>query len=112
MPFQKGHQLSKGGNGGMRNTFTSELIQQLEEVMRYKHPRNSSVEELGRPALRPAPARAPPFFFRPSPPSIDHDNSFDIVLTILPHQPAPGPPAHDPQAAGAVLCTWTSLNGK
>jgi len=38
MPFQKGHQINKGGNGGLRNTFTSEIIQQLEEVLKYEHP--------------------------------------------------------------------------
>ena len=38
MPFQKGHQLSKGGNGGMRTDLTSELVQQLDEIVRYKHP--------------------------------------------------------------------------
>ena len=38
MPFQKGHQINKGGNGGMRSTFTSELIQQLEEVLHYEKP--------------------------------------------------------------------------
>ena len=38
MPFQKGHQLSKGGNGGMRTALTSELVQQMDEIVRYKHP--------------------------------------------------------------------------
>jgi hypothetical protein len=38
MPFQKGHQINKGGHGGMRDVFTSELIQQMEEIVRYKQP--------------------------------------------------------------------------
>jgi hypothetical protein len=46
----------------------------------------------------------------------DHDNSFDIVLTILPPPTRSRPAGPDPQAAGAdidsILCTWTSLNGK
>jgi hypothetical protein len=32
MPFQKGHQLSKGGSGGMRRDITIEIITQLNEM--------------------------------------------------------------------------------
>ena len=33
MPFQKGHQLSKGHNGGLRRDTTIELVTQLNEMV-------------------------------------------------------------------------------
>jgi hypothetical protein len=40
MPFQKGNQLAKDNGGGFRTALTSELVQQLEEIVRYKLPLN------------------------------------------------------------------------
>jgi hypothetical protein len=34
MPFQKGNQLAKGHNGGLRKDLTVELITQLNEVLK------------------------------------------------------------------------------
>jgi hypothetical protein len=46
MPFQKGNQLARGNGGGLRTVFTSELIQQLDEMVQYKFKNELTKEQL------------------------------------------------------------------